>query len=133
MLSTRESRDWKPRVSMGVGCSCRGGQGKEVWAAARRLLLRRGVLVGIGSDKEGSLSLRLRMWGPTAMWTAQSMAGQPGRWRRKYACLHGAQHAAHCVCDELSGCRQLVVLLAAHLNHVAPLALKKLQWRAAGQ
>jgi hypothetical protein len=41
--------------------------------------------------------------------------------------LHGPQHAPHGVRDELGGGRQLVVLLAAHLHHVAPLALKELQ------
>lgn len=30
MLSTRLSSDWKPRVSMGVACSCGRGRA-EVW------------------------------------------------------------------------------------------------------
>lgn len=46
--------------------------------------------------------------------------------------LHRAQHAPHCVGDELGGGGQLVVLLAAHLHHVAPLALKEL-WGGGGE
>lgn len=111
MLSTSDSRDWKPLVSMGVGASCLGGRGGGEGRCESR---GQGQATAQHAASAAHTSVCI---------CASSLLHHSGCTHAPH--LHGTQHAPHSVCDELRGCRQLVVLLAAHLHHLTPLPLVK--------